>query len=73
METIYKCEHCGERVLPGDGYIHTTGLTTWAVHHRQCAGDLTHEVCYAVPRHWSDLLTANYWLSQQRHENAVTR
>lgn len=72
METIYRCDACGLRVREGEGYIHSTGLTTWAIHHRECAPDLTHEVCYGVPRHWADLLTATYWMRQQ-HKQAVTQ
>jgi hypothetical protein len=72
-ETIYMCQNCGTRVLPGDGYIHTTSVTGWAIHHKDCAPDLTDEVCFGVPFHWSDLLDAHWWLAQQRNECAVTR
>jgi len=64
VETIYRRERCGNRVLPGDGYIHTTSVTLWAIHHKDCAPDLTNEVCFGVPHHWSDLLSSHYWLSQ---------
>jgi hypothetical protein len=66
VETIYRCESCGERVLPGDGYIHSAAVAKWAVHHRRCAGDLTHDVCFAVPQHWWDLLDSHWWYSQQK-------
>lgn len=72
METIYTCEWCGLRVHPGDGYIHTENGLNWAIHHRDCA-DLTDSYCIAVPRHWSDLLSSHWWLSQQHAGNVVTR
>lgn len=67
MDTTYTCEECLSRVHEGDGYIHTEDGVHWAIHHRGCA-DLTDSYCIAVPRHWSDLLSAHWWLSRQRSE-----
>lgn len=62
METIYLCERCGERVEPGDGYIHSRKIGQWHIHHRACA-DFTADVCFEVPRHWTHLLDAHVDLS----------
>ncbi|MDP7728472.1 MULTISPECIES: hypothetical protein [Mycobacterium] len=69
--TIYKCDHCGKQVRPGEGYIHTTHEhgKYWAIHHRECA-DLTREYCIAVPEHWSDLLFAHRDMSERRKVSA---
>lgn len=71
-ETIYRDETTGERIMPGEGYIWTKNGVTWHINHRDTV-DLTDAYCIAVPRHWSDLLSAHWWYSQQRTENAVTR
>lgn len=64
MEMIYRCESCGGHVFRGDGYIHTTA-TGWAIHHRGCF-DFAKCYCIAVPRHWSDLLTARHYYAEHK-------
>ena len=66
METIYTCERCGERVLAGEGYIHSRKIGQWHIHHKWCEQFTEHDVCYGVPRHWSHLLDAHIELAHSR-------
>jgi hypothetical protein len=62
---IYTCQQCLLPIEPYEGYLHSEDGLHWSAHHRDCA-DLTNEYCLAVPRHWSDLLSAHHYLSQHR-------
>jgi hypothetical protein len=56
--TVFNCETCGSRVLPGMGYVHSNRVGYWRVDHTECF-DMTTECCFAIVEHWSDLLSAH--------------
>jgi hypothetical protein len=63
--TTYTCQQCLTAIDPYGGYLHTEDGVHWSVHHRSCF-DFTDSYCVAVPRHWSDLLSAHHYLSQRK-------
>ena len=67
--SVYICHGCCEPVEVGEGYVHSSTVGRWDVHHRECfEGDWSNEYCLAVPRTWTDLLDAHRDLSIRRAE-----
>lgn len=64
--STYVCDACRHPVEIGDGYIHSSVVGLWQIHHKRCWPDWRREFCFEIPRSWSDILEAHRDLSIRR-------